>query len=144
MPVNNFNVGRDLTLQIVGYDGTIQNFSLQTSFDEKQETHSIKIMGMDGTVRFLELPAGWSGGFGFDRATSNLDDYFCNLEAGYYQGLNVQAATITKTVVETDGSTKQYRFTGVVFKLDDAGSWQGDKQVAQKVSWSASRRLKVQ
>lgn len=144
MPVNNFNVGRDMTLQIVGYDGTIQNFTLQTSFDTKQETHSIKIMGMDGTVRFLELPAGWSGSFGFDRQSDNLDNYFSQLESAYYSGLNVQAATLTETIVEVDGSTSQFRYTGTVFKLDDAGSWQGDKQVGQKISFSASRRLKVQ
>lgn len=144
MPVNNFNVGRDMTLQIVGYDGTIQNFTLQTSFDSKQETHSIKITGMDGTVRFLELPAGWNGSFGYDRQNRQLDDYFANQETEYYSGLNVQAATITETISEVDGSTSQYRYTGVVFKLDDAGSWQGDKQVTQKMSFSASRRLKVQ
>lgn len=143
MPVNNFNVGRDLSLQIVGYDGIIHNFPLVTGFDAKQETHSIKIMGMDGTVRFLELPAGWTGSFGTDRQDSSLDDYFANLEAGYYQGLNVQAATITETISEVDGSVKQYRFTGVVFKLDDAGSWAGDKQVSLKVGWSASRRIRI-
>jgi hypothetical protein len=144
MPVNNFNVGRDMTLQIVGYDGTIQNFTLLTNFDAKQETHQIKVMGMDGTVRFLELPAGWSGTFGVDRQDRALDDYFSGLESTYYSGLNVQAATITETIVEVSGATSQYRFTGSVFKLDDAGAWQGDKQVAMKVSWSASRRLRVQ
>lgn len=144
MPVNNFNVGRDMTLQIVGYDGTIQNFSLQTTFASKQETHQIKIMGMDGTVRFLELPAGWSGSAGYDRQNDNLDAYFATLETNYYTGLNVQAATLTETITEVDGSTSQFRYTGVVFKFDDAGTWQGDKQIAQKISWSASRRLKVQ
>jgi hypothetical protein len=144
MPVNNFNVGRDVTLQIVGYDGTIQNFSLITSFDGKQETHQIKIMGMDGTVRFLELPAGWTGSFAIDRQNRLLDQYFANLESGYYAGLNVQAATITETISEVDGSTSQWRYTGVVFKLDDAGAWKGDSQVNMKVSWSASRRLAVQ
>lgn len=144
MPVNNFNVGRDLTLQIVGYDGSITNFNLLTTFDAKQDTHQIKVMGMDGTVRFLELPAGWTGTFGTDRQDDVLDNYFTNLESAYYSGLNVQAATITETISEVDGSTSQFRFTGVVFKLDDAGAWSGDKQVAMKVSWSASRRLKVQ
>jgi len=143
MPVNNFNVGRDVTLQIVGYDGTIQNFTLQTSFDGKQETHQIKVLGMDGTVRFLELPAGWTGSMAFDRQDSSLDVYFANLESGYYSGVNAQAATITETIAEVDGSTTQWRYTGVVFRLDDAGSWKGDSQVNMKMSWSASRRLKV-
>jgi len=144
MPVNNFNVGRDMTLQIVGYDGTIQNFTLQTEFGARQDTHQIKIMGMDGTVRFLELPAGWTGTLGTDRQDSILDDYFAALESNYYSGLNIQAATLTETISEVDGSVSQYRYAGVVFKLDDAGTWQGDKQVSMKVSWSASRRLKVQ
>lgn len=144
MPVNNFNVGRDFTLQIVGYDGTIQNFNLQVSFDSKQETHSIKIMGMDGTVRFLELPAGWSGSMTYDRQDRLLDDYFANLESGYYSGLNIQAATITETINEVSGATSQYRYTGVVFKMDDAGAKKGDTQVNMKIGFQASRRLKVQ
>lgn len=144
MPVNNFNVGRDFTIQITNYDGINKNFTLMTAFSKKQETHSIKIMGMDGTVRFLELPAGWNGSFSVDRQNRDLDDYFAKLETDYYSGLNVQAITITETIQEVDGSTSQYRYTGVVFKLDDAGNVSGDKQVAMKVAWSASRRLQVQ
>jgi hypothetical protein len=143
LPVNSFNVGRDLTLQIVGFDGSIEEFSLQTAYDSKQETHNIKIMGMDGTVRFLDLPAGWKGTCTYNRQDSVLDRYFARMESTYYSGINVQAATITETITEVDGSLSQFRYTGVVFKLDDAGSWQGDKEVTQKMSWSASRRVSV-
>jgi hypothetical protein len=107
MPVNAFNVGRDVTLQLIGFDGTIANFALYTSFDAKQDTHQVKIMGMDGIVRFLELPAGWSGSMAFDRQDRSIDNYFANMESSYYSGLNVQAATITETITEVDGSTSQ-------------------------------------
>jgi hypothetical protein len=144
MPVNNFNVGRDVTLQIVGFDGTIKSFALYTSFTAKQDTHSVKIIGMDGTVRFMENPAGWSGTMQFDRQDASIDQYFSDLETAYYGGTNIQAATITETISEVSGSITQWRFTGVVFKLDDAGDWKGDAQVSLKLGWNASRRIKVQ
>jgi hypothetical protein len=46
--------------------------------------------------------------------------------------------------VQPDGSTVQYRYTGVMLKYDNAGSWKGDETVKLTVSWCASRRIKVQ
>ncbi len=37
----------------------------------------------------------------------------------------------------------QYQYVGVVFKLDDAGSWEGDKTVKQKISFVAEQRIKL-
>jgi hypothetical protein len=144
MAMNNFNTGRDLTLNIVGYQGTIVSFPLLTGFDAKQSTNNIKIKGMDGVVRFLDIPDGWSGTLSFERQDATWDTYFSSLESDYYSGVNIQAASITETMQNPDGSTSQYRFTGVMFKYDDAGSWMGDKNVPIKLSWSAGRRIKVQ
>lgn len=143
MPMNGFNVGRDISVQIVGYDGTIKSFALLTGFDSKQNTNKVSIKAMDGIVRFLEIPDGWDGTFEYERQDDTIDSYFANLEAGYYGGQNIQSATITETITQPDGSNVQYRFTGVMFKLDDAGSWKGDQSVKLKLSWCASRRLKV-
>jgi len=41
------------------------------------------------------------------------------------------------------GAVSQFRFEGVVLKLDDAGNWKGDSTVKQKLSFMASRRIKV-
>ena len=143
MPMNGFNVGRDITLNIVGWDGAIMDFSLLTSFDRKQATHHVQVKGIDGIVRHLEIPDGWSGSLDYERQDSKIDTYFAGLEQAYYDGVNIKGATITETIVDSDGSVSQFRYTGVMFKLDDAGAAKGDDTIKEKISWSASRRLKV-
>jgi hypothetical protein len=141
---NGFNTGRDLTLNIVGFDGAIHSFGLQTTFDAKQIVKKITIEGMDGLTRFLKIPGGWSGSFGYVKQDDLLDSYFAAMEAAYFNGQNIPASSVTETIQNTDGSTSQYRFTGVMLEYDDAGAWSGDADVKLKVSWDASRRIKVQ
>jgi hypothetical protein len=144
MPLNNFSIGKDTVLDIVGAFGTVERFSLITNFDAKQGTQQVKVVGMDGVTRFLELPDGWSGTLDIERQDDTLDAYIAQFEEAYYNGQNIQAASITETVSEPDGSLSQYRYTGVMFKLDDAGPRAGNASVKQKLSFAASRRLKVQ
>lgn len=144
MPMNGFTVGRDVTLNIFGSDGSTHSFTQLTGFDKKQETVHVQSKGMDGVIRHLELPDGWTGRITIDRASSDVDDYFAQLESNYYGGLNIPAAQITETITEADGSTTQYRYTGVMMKLDDAGRSAGENLVSQTVSWMASKRLKIQ
>lgn len=143
MPMNGFNTGRDVSVQIVGYDGVVHSFALETGFDRKQNTNKVTIKGMDGKIRYLEIPDGWDGSFDYVRQDSQIDDYFAGLEAAYYNGQNIQSSTITETITNPDGSTSQYRYTGVMLKLDDAGKIAGDQDIKQKISWCATRRLKV-
>lgn len=144
MPMNNFNVGRDVTLNLVGFDGVIKDFTLLTHFDSKQQANHIQVKGIDGVVRHLMIPDGWDGSLDYERQDDSIDSYFASLEQSYYDGQNIAAATITETIVQPNGSIVQYRFTGVMFKLDDAGGYTGDQTVKMKISWVASRRLKVQ
>lgn len=144
MAMNGFNTGRDLTLSIVGYDGVIHSFPLQTGWEAKQNTNNVKIKGLDGIVRFLDIPDGWSGTLSVDRQDSTIDEYFADLESSYYGGTNIPAATITETISNPDGSTSQFQYTGVMLRFDDAGSWKGDTNVPMKMSWVASRRLQKQ
>jgi len=142
MPFNNFSVGKDVSLVIFGTNG-VQTFPLVTQFDYKQETQQVKIVGIDGVMRPLELPVGWSGSFEIERQDSGLDDYIAQLESNYYNGQNIQGATITETISEPNGATTQYRFEGVALKLEDGGTWKGDATVKQKLAFVASRRRKV-
>jgi hypothetical protein len=144
MPMNNFNTGRDLTLNLIGYNGTILAFGLLTDFDAKMLTNKVAIKGMDGIIRYLEIPDGWDGSFGYTKQDDQIDAYFAGLEANYYAGQNVQASSVTETIQNPDGSISQYRFTGVMMKYDDAGAWRGDNDIKVKISWCASKRLKVQ
>lgn len=142
MPVNSFSVGKDVALDIIGPNGPIR-FTLITMFDAKQDTSEVKVKGLDGITRPVVFYDGWSGSFALERQDSSMDDYFAKLEADYYAGVNQSSLTIMETITEVSGAVSQYRYTGVILKFDDAGSWSGDATVKQKFSFIASRRLKV-
>lgn len=142
MPLNGFSVGRDIALTLIGPTGPI-NLSLITSFKSKPDITDQKIKGLDGITRHVRFPDGWSGTFQIERQDSTLDDYYAQLEANYYAGMNETSVTLTETITEVDGSVSQYQYTGVLLKLDDAGEWKGDATVKQSVSFVAQRRFKV-
>jgi hypothetical protein len=102
-----------------------------------------KIKGLDGITRPVRFFDGWSGRFEYERQDSTLDDYFSMLEANYYLGVPEQPCSITETIENPDGGITQYRYLGVLLKLDDAGDWAGDKTVKMTVSFVASRRMKT-
>ena len=142
MPVNGFNVGKDCVLDL-NVNG-LQIFSLITGFSSKPDIVDTKVKGLDGLVRNVVFHDGWSGKFDLERQNSNLDDFWAQLEANYFAGLNTPAGTITETITEVSGQVSQYQYTGVIVKLDDAGDWRGDATVKQSLSFMASRRLKLQ
>jgi hypothetical protein len=145
MPMNGFTVGRDVTIQIVGQNNAVvATFATLTGFSKKQNTVKIASKGMDGVIRYLELPDGWEGHIMVDRSTSAVDDYFAQLESNYYAGVTIGAAQITETITEVSGAQTQYRYVGVMLKLDDAGESNGENLVKQKMTWCASKRLKIQ
>lgn len=142
MPINGFSVGRDVTLDVVGASGPLR-FGLVTKFTSKPDIQDQKIKGLDGITRHVRFPDGWSGSFDVERMNDVLDNYFAQLEDNYYAGTNEQPCTITETITEPDGSLSQYRYEGVLLKLDDAGDWEGAKTVKQKVSFVATRRKMI-
>lgn len=142
MPVNGFSVGRDVTLNINDQNGAL-TFGLITHFTSKPDVIDKKVTGLDGLARHVIFHDGWSGSFDLERDDNTLDDYWALLETNYYMGVNQQSATIIETITEVDGSVSQYLYTGVIFKLEDAGEWKGEETVKQKLSFLASRRLKL-
>ncbi len=142
MTLNAFSAGRDVSLDIIGPTGPIR-FNLITAFRSKPDTVDQKIKGIDGITRHARFPDGWTGSFDISRQDSVIDDLFAQLESNYYSGLNEQPMTLTETITERNGSVSQYRYVQMLLKLEDAGEWKGDKTVDQKVSFVASRRLKV-
>jgi hypothetical protein len=53
------------------------------------------------------------------------------------------AGTVYQYVTEVDGSTSTYQYSGVVFKLVNAGSWKGDASVKQKLEFFATKRQRI-
>jgi hypothetical protein len=139
MPVAGFTIGRDVSITINMPQGPV-TFSNLTGFTRQQISTGIESKGLDGTDRFGEIPSGWQGTVEIDRANNNLDRAFSFLEELYYAGQNIPSSTISETATEVNGTTTQFRYTGVAFKFDNAGDAKGDAKVMQTFSWKASRR----
>lgn len=137
-----FNIGKDVTLDIVGPQGPL-NFKILTGFSAKPNYKSIDSKGLDGIDRFEDLPGGWSGDLSLDRSDSTVDDFFAQKEANFYTGLSSTTVTITETIQETNGSISQYRYLGVALTLQDAGNKTGDNKISIKIGFRAARRVKI-
>ena len=143
MPANGFNVGRDLTLDIIDPVQGVLRFKIITETDHTPIYKSVESHGMDGNPRFAELPAGHELKFKFDRGTSAADDYFCNAEQNYFNGQTLPGVSVTETITEASGAVTQYRFTNGALKLESGGTFKGDSIVTQAISGKFARRIKV-
>lgn len=142
MPLNGFSTGRDVSIDIVGPNGPVR-FNLVTKFNSKQKAKKEMIKGLDGIGRPVRFFQGWEGDFELERQDSQLDDYFAQIEANYYAGQNEATVSITETITEVNGAVTQYRYVGCLLTCDDAGDKTGEATIKQKISFEASRRVKV-
>ena len=142
MPQGQFNVGRDIGLTVVTQLGPL-TLNTITSFKSKQESVVQKLVIINGVTDHLRFFQGWSGMFDIERASAVLDQYFAFLEQNYFLGIREQAASITETIQEVDGSISQYRYPGVILTFDDAGEFTGDKSVKQSMSFVSKRRIRI-
>lgn len=144
MPSNGFTVGRDLSLHIVRADGRPLEFNELTGFQAKKNSKTRTVTLLNGKNKPVPNRGGdWVGSFDIERSDSAVDDYFAELEAAYFAGLDETPVYITETITEPSGAVSQYRYTDVVLDLEDAGNWKGDDTVKLKVSFTASRRIKI-
>jgi hypothetical protein len=78
-----------------------------------------------------------------ERMDATLDDFWAKWEDNYYNGIDQPRGTITETITEANGTVSVYRYEGVSFHLTDAGNKQGEKTINQTLTFTASRRKKV-
>jgi hypothetical protein len=142
MPVNSFSVGKDVSLTIVTSSGTLVLNGL-TNFSADPMTTDLKSKGIDGTSRFGFIHDGWKGSFVLDRLDPSVDNYWAQIEADYFAGKNNPSGTISEIITEADGTVTEWKYTGVMLRLDKAGDWGGDKKVDQTITFEAARKLKV-
>jgi hypothetical protein len=134
-----FNTGRDVQLKLVGPSGHV-DLSNVLNWESSPEYSDIKINRMDGVNLNAALPQGWKGSFELYRANSGVDELFAEMEAAWLNDGRYEVSTVYAYITESDGGQTILKFDNCALKLDDAGSWSGDKEVKQKVSFMASRR----
>ena len=142
MPINSFSIGRDCQLVVMGPLGRV-DLTYVTGFESKQLTQSVRVDRLDGVPMGAELPKGWEGSFEVERGTSSVDDFIAASEQSFLSSGSLPAGTVYQYINEVDGSTSTYQYSGVVFKLVNAGSWRGDASVKQKLEFFATQRQRV-
>lgn len=142
MPINSFSIGRDCQLVVIGPLGRV-DLTYVMSFESRQITQSVRLSRLDGVPMGAELPNGWEGSFEVERGTSTVDDFIAAMELTFGTSGSIQAGTVYQYVAEVDGSTSTYQYDGVVFKLENAGTWKGDQSVKQKLEFFATSRQRM-
>lgn len=145
MPVGGQTVGRDISLVVVTSRGTLNiPPAAITGFSSAPNNGVDKRKGFDGKTRTLISPGDWQGSLDIDRFNSAIEDYWAQIEADYYAGLDTAYGTIQETIQEPNGSITQYRYEDMALDLKDLGSKTADQAVTIKLDFHASRRTKIQ
>ena len=142
MPSNQFSVGRDCQLVVMGPFGRV-DLTHVTGFESRQVTASVRIDRIDGVQLAAELPKGWDGFFELERGSSAADDFIARIEAAFHAGSSVPMGVLYQYVAESDGSTSTFQYDNAVFKLVQAGTWRGDQSVKQRLEFFASTRKRI-
>ena len=137
-----YSLGNDVTLVVIKPDGTTLNLGKTTKFTAKQDDSMQTIAPLTGGTDHLRYFKGWSGSFDVERQGPELDQYFAQLEANFYAGIQELPVTLQQTIVEPSGAVSQYQFLKTILQYTDAGDWAADKSVSQKISFSSSRRIR--
>ena len=106
-------------------------------------TQSVRLDRLDGIPMGAELPKGWEGSFEVERGTSEVDDFIAAAEQAFFTQGSLAAGTVYQYVTEVDGSTSTYQYSGVAFKLVNAGTWRGDASVKQRLEFFATQRQRL-
>ena len=136
-----FNIGRDISGVLQAPDGTTADLDNITMFEGKQEQTDINIRRLDGRPMFASLPDGWGGSIEIARKNSDIDRIFSEIENQWLDQGNYVTCDIYAVINESDGAQSKWHFTQCAIKFDDAGSWKGDAEVRQKISFKATRRV---
>ena len=135
-----YNVGRDVTLDIIDPDEGELRFSIITGFEANARTQQLESRPLSGEALFADLPDGWEGTLEIDRANAELDRWYARRETAYFRGARLNNISITETVNEIDGSVTSFRYTNVSMTLSGGRTVRGNEKVPQRVTWRASRR----
>ena len=143
MPVNNFNVGRDIRLTFTSATGELITFNRIKMFTCRQKTFNRESTASDGVTRHINIPGGWEGSFEIEKIDDSVDSFFATLEQQYYAGQGIGTIIITETIQNPNGSLQTYQHIGVVLTFESAGDFNPDNYITQKVSFSSEKRLPV-
>ncbi len=140
-----FSFGRDVTVVLVhpNAPGGRVDLSNCTAFDAKPAYTTVTSTLLTGKTLEAHLPRNWSFSFDVDRGNPGLDTLQSGIDNGWYTSGIMQFGTMYQYVTEPSGAVTTFVYADVAIKITDAGRWEGDKKVMQKVEGSASGRKQI-
>lgn len=111
-------------------------------WSSRQEIEKKKINLMSGFTFPLAFLHDWMGEFTIQRTDNRLDSFwYNNVEVPVRSGLPFPVFNIIQTIRESNSTISRYTFQGAQLFYDDAGTYENENGVIQKVSFSAPVRL---
>lgn len=122
-----FNVGRDLTLQVVVNGQSFNNLGLLTDANRKVLSHMHEVIPVnnDGIPVRRTTYSGYDFEFHFTRQSGLVDSLVRELQRNYYSGGNPPKITMTETIRNPDQSVNQTSYTGGTIVPETLGSFKG-------------------
>lgn len=142
MPISGFNIGKEVSLDLVHPTLGIVPIGLVTNFEARpmvSRLQSIPITNGGKSIHRM-VYTGWEGTFEADRANGVLDALFQLLEDNFYGGQAETYFLLTETIRNPDSSIDEFRFVQVVLQPETHGSWQAEQKVTQRFTYVATNR----
>ncbi|MBB3175395.1 hypothetical protein FHR90_003250 [Endobacter medicaginis] len=140
MTTHTWSLGKDVSLVIVGPDGSTLDLPNVTAFTSKPSYKEVKSQVLNGPPIQRNVPDGWTGEVSFDRTSVAIDALIAVQEGSFWlAGGDVGVGTIYQYVTESNGSTSAFEYTECAMSFD-TGSWKSDTTVEMKLKFYARYR----
>lgn len=145
MANDQFNIGKDISLSLVGPTGPLRQMGLLLEFAPRPEIETLKSspINMNGIPQHRNVYGGWGGTFLYDRNSGDIDDLHNLLESSFFAGNPDTFFQITSVIKNPNGSVNSYAYLNCVLALEDAGTWGQDAKVQERFRFAASQRVPI-
>lgn len=112
-------------------------------WDSRPRIEKRRVNLMSGYTFELPFLQGWEGSFEIQRTGNKLDSVWYNFfEVPYQTGQGYPSVNIIQTIKETQNSgTTRITFQGCILYYDDAGTYENEAPVTQRLSFAAPIRI---
>ena len=112
-------------------------------FGWKQVTEKETSRPLNAPPILAHTPNGWIGEITFDRVDATIDTFFAQLEAAYWNNVLTYSGSIMVYLLEINKTTTQWQLTGATMTLSDAGVFESQKKITQRIDWEAAQRKQI-
>lgn len=144
MSINQLCFGHQATVTISNpITGALLPLTNLVKFQSKQRSDKQTSKPLNSPPIFAHTPDGWDGNITFDRVDATVDAFFAQMETAYWNNSLTFSGTIQLSMVELSGTTTTWLYSGVSMTFEDAGDFESQKKVTQRINFEASQRTQL-